>query len=328
MDNYLQGTITDFFNLLINNCSVKKGSNPILRNLFDKILTLQYDSTNQVVFIETKSNFYFLVELEDNMRLCEFKKDLNLSWMDVHKMTTEVTAINDNLLNNFEKDKKKAVRNLTKMGYISIDGTISQYYPSLSSFRECTANEVERDFYRVMGNSWGLISSNNLSEMLKSELPNITKSEINNFKSYEKQSRIIINEELIQDELKKALKENEDLKNPKKKKKTNRDIISQLLILRNNDIFMSKAKLYKYKDGKFLRYTSNDITGLFNSTIKDKDFKIIVQQVKNNWKVYCDSLTDITLLLKLLNEKLYKENTMKECKKDYENVLKLISKYK
>lgn len=77
-DNYLQGNITDFFNLLINNCIVKKGTKPILRNLFDKIISLQYDSTNQVVFIETDCNYYFLVELEDNIRLCEFKKEVKL----------------------------------------------------------------------------------------------------------------------------------------------------------------------------------------------------------------------------------------------------------
>ena len=67
--NYLQDNISIFFNALVNNCTAVTGDKSLLSNLFDCIISLQYDSINKVVFIETPEHNYFLTEIGDKLRL-------------------------------------------------------------------------------------------------------------------------------------------------------------------------------------------------------------------------------------------------------------------
>ena len=76
--NYLQDNLTGFFNMLIRNCHTITGDESLLDDIFDRIVSLQYDSINKTVLIETKDHNYTLVEVGANLRLCEFKKKVVL----------------------------------------------------------------------------------------------------------------------------------------------------------------------------------------------------------------------------------------------------------
>ena len=76
--SYLQDNLTGFFNAIIRNCRTITGDTSLLEDVFQDITSLQYDSINKVVFIETKKHNYTLVEVGNNLRLCEFKRKVDL----------------------------------------------------------------------------------------------------------------------------------------------------------------------------------------------------------------------------------------------------------
>ena len=57
------------------------------------------------------------------------------------------------------------------------------------------------------------MSPGNIIDYLKSELPKLTKDDVNNFIAYVQQSQITINEELINDLMKESIQNNELYKN-------------------------------------------------------------------------------------------------------------------
>ena len=83
--NYLQDNITAFFNALIGNCRTVEGSRPMPIAVFDDIISLQYDSINKVVFIETKPHNYTIVEVGADLRLSEFTKKVDLERMKMEE---------------------------------------------------------------------------------------------------------------------------------------------------------------------------------------------------------------------------------------------------
>ena len=75
-DSYLNETITDFFNIVVNNCIVVTGNKNLEKDIFKNIISIQYQAQNKTVFIETETYNYVLVESYNQLRLCEFyKKD-------------------------------------------------------------------------------------------------------------------------------------------------------------------------------------------------------------------------------------------------------------
>ena len=244
-------------------------------------------------------------------------------------MSIEVTAINDNITNNYDKDKKKTIRKMIKSGFVTVDEDICQYAPN-GVFNRVSDEYVTGIFNNILssiGNHWNLLNQMQVIDLLQSELPNITEKDARDFGFYLEQSQVIINEELIQDLLKNAFNENKTLQRDMDFK-GKKDLVSQITVLRNNDIFTdNKRRLYKYKDGKFLRYTSNDILGVLNDAIATDDIYLVIGEIKNNFIHYNQNLTDITKLYELMRIKEYKEITLKECKPGFDKVMKIISKY-
>ena len=178
------------------------------------------------------------------------------------------------------------------------------------------------------GNYWNLLNPGEIIDLLQNVLPKVNQQDANDFVKYNEQSQVIINEELIQDLTKDAIDENKQLQRLDIDFTGKKDLISQITVLRNNDIFTdNQRRLYCFKDGKFLRYTSHDILGLLNSAISTSDKYFTIQEVKNHFQDYSDNLTDVTKLIELLRIKQYKEDILTDCKPGFENILKVISKY-
>ena len=239
-----------------------------------------------------------------------------------------ITQINDKINHDIKLSKRRAKREMTKKGFVNVDGTIMQYNPNNTTFITMDNDNVVTYFRWITGTLWGTGNSNSIINYLQSELPELTAKDVNDFTSYIRQSNIVINEELIQDLTKKAIADNEVYKNPNADFKGKLNLQSELMVLRNNDIFTDgDFKLYRLKDGKFERFTAHDVLGLFRSVIGTENTKLVMQYVKNHWSSYIDSLTDVKKLLFLLKQKNIKETTMQDAKPGFETVMQVIASY-
>ena len=242
----------------------------------------------------------------------------------------ESFIINLSIREKYDKESNKAVRKMIKMGFVTIDGELHQYNPGgvFLKVTDAYCTDVYNNIVTGNGNYWNLLSPGEIIDLLHDLLPEVSQKDAEDFVKYNEQFKVIINEELIEDLTKKAIAENKELQRTDIDFTGKKDLISQITILRNNDIFTdNKRRLYCFKDGKLLRYTSHDILGLLNSTISTDDKYFTIQEVKNHFQDYSDNLTDVTQLVELLRIKEYKENILTDCKPGFENILKVISKY-
>jgi len=73
-DNYFNETITEFFNMMVNSCINITGNKPLEKDIFKNIISVQYESINKTIFIETETFNYVMFEDNGTIRLCEFFK--------------------------------------------------------------------------------------------------------------------------------------------------------------------------------------------------------------------------------------------------------------
>ena len=242
--------------------------------------------------------------------------------------TLEAISISRTILDNLEVNKSELIEDMSKNGFVSVDGTIKQYVPGMYTFIPINDSELKRYINQSIKNRWSSISDNRIIINLKEELPQLTESEILHFNAYIKQYQVEINEDEINQELTEAINKNNQLQNFDIDFKGNKDILNQLIILRNNNIFTADInRLFKFKNGKFERFTSNDVMGLLNDKIATDEIYFRPQEIKNNWNIYVDSLTDVTKVKKQLRQKEKKETTLKEYESEYKEVLKVIKTY-
>lgn len=238
----------------------------------------------------------------------------------------ELKEINDKIFTNYNKDQKKAVRSITKNGFVNVDGTFKQYNPKAKEFVNVTNDYLLQVLFNSMSNNWSFVSANERLEVLKNELPNLTTKDVEDFKTYVQWIDVPIDSALIKELLDNAIAENETFKTDQEFK-GKYDLISQMLILRNNDIFTNRDFLLKLEDGKFKVVDSKYIRELLNDIIASPGDNIPIQWVKNNFRNYLDNLTDISELYELLLERDERAKMITESKPGFEKCLKVVSKY-
>lgn len=239
-----------------------------------------------------------------------------------------ITEINNKINHDILLSKRRAKREMAKKGFVNVDGIIMQYNPMTSTFIAVDNEDVIQYFNWIIGTHWQTLNPGNIIEYLQKELPKITKNDLNRFTSYIEQSQVTINEELINDLMKKAIQDNELYKNTNGDFKGKLNLQAELTVLTNNDIYSDgNYRLFKFKDGNFKRVTADDVLELFRSTIGTEDTRLVLHYVKNHWRTYVDSLTDISVLYRLAKEKQFKEDTLKESEDGYNKVLSIISSY-
>ena len=240
----------------------------------------------------------------------------------------DITQINDSINHDILLSKRRAKREMTKKGFVTVDGNLMQYNPMMTKFIPVNNEDLIQYFNWIIGTSWQTLSPGNIIVYLKEQLPNFTEKDINNFTAYVEQSQLVIDEDLIQELMKKAIADNEVYKNTKADFKGKLNLQTELIVLRNNDIYSDGDwKLFKLEDGDFTRIKANGLLTLFRQTIGTENTKLVLQYVKNHWQSYVDSLTNVNKLTKLLMQKNRKENTLTECKPGYDEVMKIISNY-
>jgi len=237
-----------------------------------------------------------------------------------------IKEINDKIFTNYNKDQKKAVRSITKNGFVNVDGTFKQYNPKAKEFVNVTNDYLLQVLFNSMGNNWSFVSANERLEVLKNELPNLTTKDVEDFKTYLQWIDVQIDSALIKELMDNAIAENETFKTDQEFK-GKYDLISQMLILRNNDIFTNGNFLLKLEDGKFKVVQSDYIRELLNDIIASPGDNIHLQWVKNNFRNYLDNLTDISELYELLLERDKRAKMITESKPGFEKCLKVVSKY-
>ena len=76
MGDYISNSMINFFNLLINNCTIISGNKQMEKELIKDIMSIQYNDLSKSLIIETKKYNYVLVENNDCLVLSEYKKNL------------------------------------------------------------------------------------------------------------------------------------------------------------------------------------------------------------------------------------------------------------
>lgn len=242
--------------------------------------------------------------------------------------TLEAITITNKIMNNLDQDKQRIVQEFTDNGFVNIDGTINQYVPGMYTFIPIRNDDLKEMINKSIKNKWSTITDKTIINYLLNGLPQFTRNEVTNYKTYIEQYQVRINKELIDDLLKSALEDNKTFQQKDIDFKGKKDLISQLIVLRNANVFTTKDRLlFRYKDGKFERFKSNDVVGLFNDKIGTDDVKFTPQEIKNRWKDYASSLTDITKLIWEIRVRDKKESILNSYESDYKKVLKIIKQY-
>ena len=239
----------------------------------------------------------------------------------------EITEINDNITSNVGKEVKKAVRQMGKTGYINADGNIYKYIPRTSTFQPVDPNQTVQKFYDFYTPRWDVVSDVRILETIKANLPAISVSDIEEFNLYCRFAQIPVNENFIDKAIKTALEDNNSYKNIEADFTGKYDIASQLLILRNNDVFSNNMFLFQYSDGSFNRLSNEDILNIFIKEMGNSNKELTLLFVKKNFKLYLRELTQCAELLNQSIEKDKKYRIMKENQKGFDKVMKIVSKY-
>lgn len=238
----------------------------------------------------------------------------------------DVNQINETILNNLEKDKKKVSRKLTKMGFVNVDGNINRYSPLQSGFIPVSNEDIMKEFTMLLDNTWAVVNGAVIKDSLTDMLPRLTAKDVQDFKMYNQWVNVHIDTELIKELMDNAMKDNASFKGGNDfKGKYN--LVSQILILRKNNIFSNGKVLFKLEDGKFIVIKANGVRELLNSEIVVTGDNIPLQLVKNNFRSYLDNLTDVKELVELMAKRDKKTSILSKTKPGYEKVLKIISKY-
>ena len=238
-----------------------------------------------------------------------------------------IKEINKNIVSNVDKEVKKAVKQMGKVGFVNIDGSIYRYDVGTSNFVEADPQETIKKFYNFYTPRWDIVSNARIKELLLDNVPGFTSEQIHQFNKYANAEKIIINNELIKDELKKVLDENNSYKNTNLNLKGKFDIASQLLVLRNKDIFTDGVHLYEYKYRNFTRIHLNDLMRILNKELATNTIRFDVKMVNKYKDNYRSDLSNAKLIIRLLREKQRKETTIKDCQQSYDKVLKVVDKY-
>ena len=239
-----------------------------------------------------------------------------------------IKEINNKITHDITLAKRRAKREMTKKGFVIVDDDIMQYNPMTTKFNKVNDEDAIQFFNWIIGTHWGTMSPGNIIDYLTEQLPKLTAIDVNEFVAYVEQSKVIIDEDLIQELMTKAIADNELFTNKDIDFKGKLNLQSELMILRNNNIYSDgDFALFKLTNGALERVTADNVYSLLREHIGTENTKLVLQYVKNHWRSYADSLTNVNKLYNLLKQKQLKEDTLTSCKPGYDNVMGIISNY-
>lgn len=243
--------------------------------------------------------------------------------------TLEAISISKTIVDKVDENKQELTTEMSKNGFVSVDGIIQQYNPVSHNFVDVTDDVLLQHINSCIKNRWSFLSDNQIISHLQESLPQLSAEEIMHFNKYMTQYQVEINTDLLEDGLKEILPEYDQYNNIEVKIKDGRDVTNQLIIMKQNHIFVDlhSRYLWKYKDGQFQIYKLNDLMGLFNSYLANEDVRIRPSDVQRNRKTYLESLTDIKHIIYESRKKQKREDTLKAYADDYKKVLKLLKEY-
>ena len=243
--------------------------------------------------------------------------------------TLEAIAISKTIIDNVDEYKQELSKEMSKNGFVCVDGIISQYNPVSYDFVNVNDDVFKPFVDSCIKNKWAFLSNEKIISYLKESLPQLTEIEVMHFKEYITQYQTEIDTEFIKNGLNEALQEYSTFDKLEVTIKNGRDLTNQLIIMKQNRIFANTQSryLFKYKDGDFQIYNLNDLMGLFNSYLANKDIRIKPSDLQRNRKTYLESLTDIRYIMVEVKKNQLREDTLERYADDYKKILKLIKGY-
>ena len=241
--------------------------------------------------------------------------------------TLDAISVSGKICENLDQQKKQLIDDFKLNGFVNVDGALQQYNPVTYSYNPISDVELKQYINKSIQNKWSILSDNQLIKLLENELPYLKQSEVNNYSNYIQQHKISINDAELEQQISDAINENKETQNLKMKSKGKKNLMVELQLLRNNNIFVAKRNLYQYRDGSFNRFTSADVMKLFNTEIGNKEIHFVPQEIKNNWSNFTSNLIDITPVINTLKIKQKRDDTLSICENDYKKVVKIVKQY-
>lgn len=243
--------------------------------------------------------------------------------------TLEAISISKTILDNLDVNRTQLIEDMTKSGFVSVDGEVKQYQPRSYDFISVNNDELKHHIVRFLPNNWACISLNQIINDLEHELPQLTSVEVSHFKAYVEHYQMEINTDLINNRLNEISKQNNEYQDLKVTINGGRDMTNQLIIMKQNNIFTDHRTryLYKLKDGEFLIFKLNDVMGLLNSYLTSEDNRIRPSDIQRNRLTYLTSLDDIHDIRVELSKKKNRESILKDYEDDYKKILKILKNY-
>lgn len=242
--------------------------------------------------------------------------------------TLDAISVSGKICEKLDQQKKQLIDDFKLNGFVNVDGVLQQYNPVTYSYNIISDVELKQYINKSIQNKWSILSDNQLIKLLENELPYLTQAEINHYRQYINQYKINIDEAELETRISDAINENKELQNFELDVKGKKNLLTQLQVLRNENVFVTKKyHLYQYDNGIFNRVRSSDLLKLFNNKIGNDVVQFNMQEIKNNWSNFSSNLVDITKIIVMLNSKEKKENTLRLCEDDYKKVLKIVKQY-
>ena len=127
--------------------------------------------------------------------------------------TLEAISISKTIVDKVDENKQELTTEMSKNGFVSVDGIIQQYNPVSHNFVDVTDDVLLQHINSCIKNRWSFLSDNQIKLHLQESLPQLSAEEIMHFNKYMTQYQVEINTDLLEDGLKEILPEYDQYNN-------------------------------------------------------------------------------------------------------------------
>lgn len=242
--------------------------------------------------------------------------------------------IQERIINNYENNLIKSIKELIKIGVLTTDKEILKYDIYKETFNIISFEEIKTILLNKCPNYWNIkehvIDTIILNHLIHGHiLPQINLNQFENYKQYKKAYNNIRNDKDLKELLKELLNTNKK-QHKKVKPELKKDTKTQSQLLINQGVFLDPNLNYCYYNKDLDLFTKLNAKGIFNilnKYFKFKGYEVTEEDINlfmlREYKQFMPKTTTPSIYNKNME---YKE-ILKENEKDYNTITKIINQF-